>query len=123
MKTNFEVVKYQDSKKIVSKDSYLSMQAIGKTDTKKILYYYALSKIHLRKHKSYFKFIILLSGDINLNPRPYTDVNPFSNNSLGDINLNPGSYTDSIPFCNSCSSINYSWISLASNDEDSNIEK
>ena len=44
IKTNFEVMKYQDSKEIVSKDSYLSMQAIGKTDTKKILYYYALSK-------------------------------------------------------------------------------
>ena len=27
-------------------------------------------KIHLNKYGSYFKFILLLSGDINLNPRP-----------------------------------------------------
>ena len=36
IKTNFEVLKCQDSKKIFSKDSYLTMQAIGKTETKEI---------------------------------------------------------------------------------------
>ena len=30
----------------------------------------ALSKVHLNKYGSYFKFILLLSGDINLNPGP-----------------------------------------------------
>ena len=78
------------------------MQAIGKTETKKILSYCVLSKIHLRKHKSYFRSILLLSGDINLNPGPYTDILPFSNNSF---------------------SINYSRISSASNDENADIEK
>ena len=78
------------------------MQAIGKTETKKILSYYALSKIHLRKHTSYFRFILLLSGDINLNPGPYTNISPFSNSSF---------------------SINYSRISLASNDENPDTEK
>ena len=72
------------------------MQAIRKTETKKILSYYALSKIHLHKHKSYFRFILLLSGYINLSPGPYTDI---------------------LTFSNSRSSINYSRISLASNDE------
>ena len=71
------------------------MQAIRKTETKKILSYYALSKIHLRKHKSCFRFI-LLSGYINLSSGPYTDI---------------------LTFSNSRSSINYSRISLASNDE------
>ena len=71
IKTNFEVLKCQDSKEMFSKDSYLTMQAIGTTETKKILSYHALSEIHLCKHKSYFRFIFLLSGDINLNPGPY----------------------------------------------------
>ena len=78
------------------------MQAIGKTETKKILSYYALSNIHLRKHTSYFRFILLLSGDINLNPGHYTNISPFSNSSF---------------------SINYSRISLASNDENPDTEK
>ena len=97
IKTNFEVLKYWDSKEIFSKDSYLTMQAIRKTETKKILSYYALSKIHLRKHKSYFRFILLLS----------------------DIRY----YTDILPFSNSIFSINYYRISLASNDENRDIEK
>ena len=45
----------------------------------KSLSYYALSKHHLHKHKSYFRFILLLSGDINLNPGPNADALPFSN--------------------------------------------
>ena len=71
------------------------MQAIGKTETKKIVSYHALSKIHLRKHKSYFRFILLLSGDINLNRGPYMDI---------------------LTFCNSSFSFNYYRISLARND-------
>ena len=58
------------------------MQAIEKSKTKKFLSYYALPKIHLHKHKSYFKFILLLSGDINLDPGPNANVLPFSNESF-----------------------------------------
>ena len=100
--TNFEVLKCQDSKKILSKDSCLTMATIGKTKTKKTLFYYALSEIHLRNHKSYFRFILLLSGDINLSQGPYIDVLPFTNSSF---------------------SINYSRISLASNEENPGIKK
>ena len=32
----------------------------------------ALSKVHLNRYGSYFKFVLLLSGDINLNPWPTT---------------------------------------------------
>ena len=46
--------------------------------------------------------MLLLSGDINLKPGPYTDILPFSNSSLF---------------------INYSRNSLASNDENPDIEK
>ena len=78
IKTNFEVLERQDSPEVFHKDSYFVMQDIAKNETKKILSYYALSKIVLRKHKFYFKHILLLSGDINLNPGPF----PFSNSSF-----------------------------------------
>ena len=58
------------------------MQAIEKSKTMKFLSYYALSKVHLHKHQSYFRIILLLSGDINLNPGPNADVLPFSNESF-----------------------------------------
>ena len=58
------------------------MQDIAKNETKKIVSYYALSQIVLRKHKFYFRYILLLSGDINLNPGPFTDTFPFSNSSF-----------------------------------------
>ena len=82
IKTNFEVLERQDSREVFDKDSYFVMQDIAKNETKKILSYYALSKIVLRKHKFYFRYILLLSGDINLNPGPFTDTFPFSNSSF-----------------------------------------
>ena len=60
------------------------MQAIEKSKTTKFLSYYALPKVHLHKHKSYFKFILLLSGDINLDPGPNANVLPFSNESFSN---------------------------------------
>ena len=78
IKTNFEVLEKQDSPEVFDKDSYFVMQDIAKNETKTILSYYALSKIVLRKHKFYFKYMLLLSGDINLNPGPF----PFSSSSF-----------------------------------------
>ena len=43
---------------------------IEKNILRKLLSQDALSKVHLNKYGSYFKFILLLSGDINLNPGP-----------------------------------------------------
>ena len=100
--TNFDVLKCQESKEIFSKDSFFTIQAIGKNESKKILLYYALSKIHLRKHKTCFRFTLLISSDINLISGPYADI---------------------LSYCNSSLSINYSGISLASNDENPDIEK
>ena len=84
MKINFEVLKEQESGDIFNTDSYLIMQATEKSVTTKFLSYYALSKVHLHKHKSYFRYILLLSGDINLNPRPNADTLPFSNESFSN---------------------------------------
>ena len=83
IKTNFlEVLERQDSQEVFNKDSYFVMQDIAKNETKKILSYYPLSKIVLRKHKFYFRYILLLSGDINLNPGPCTGTFPFSKSSF-----------------------------------------
>ena len=63
----FDVLKEQESRDIFNTDSYLIMPAIEKSKTSKFLSYCALSKVHLHKDKSYFRIILLLSGDINLN--------------------------------------------------------
>ena len=83
-KNIFEVLKEQESRDIFNTDSYLMMQTIEKSKTTKFLSCYALSKVHLHKHKYYFRIILLLSGDINLNPGPNPDVLPFSNESFSN---------------------------------------
>ena len=80
----FEVLKEQESRDVFNTDSYLMMQAIEKCKTTEFLSYYALSKVHLHKHQSYFRIIQLLPGDINLNPGPNPDVLPFSNESFSN---------------------------------------
>ena len=82
IKTNFEVLERQDSREVFDKGSYFVMQDIAKNETKKILSFYALSKIVLRKHKFYFRYILSLSGDLNINPGPFTDTFLFSNSSF-----------------------------------------
>ena len=76
---------------ILNNGCFLITQAIKKIETMKVLSYYALAKIHLRKQKPYFRFILLLSSDVNITPRPDTnydqhDVNtlPFMNSSFSD---------------------------------------
>ena len=83
-KIMFEVLKEQKSRDIFNTDSYLMMQAVEKSETTKFLSCYALPKVHLHKHTSYFKIILLLSGDINLNPRPNADAFLFSNESFSN---------------------------------------
>ena len=84
MKIIFEVLKEQESRDIFNTDSYLTMQAIEKSKTTKFLSYYALSKVHLHKHQSCFRIILLLSGDINLNPGLNADALPFYNESFSN---------------------------------------
>ena len=76
---------------IFNTDSYLMIQAIEKSKLTKFLSYYTLTKVHSHKHKSYFRIILLLSGDINLNPGSSAVVLPLSNESFSndeDGNLN-----------------------------------
>ena len=84
MKINFEVLKEQESRDTFNTHSYLMMKAIEKSETTNFLSYYALSKVHLHKHKFYFRYILLRSGDINLNPGPNADAIPFSNESFSN---------------------------------------
>ena len=50
--------------------TFCTLEQIEKNILRKRLSQDALSKVHLNKYWSYFKFIILLYGDINLDPGP-----------------------------------------------------
>lgn len=43
---SFEILKELDSQKILNNDCYLIMEAIEKTETMRLLSYYALTKIY-----------------------------------------------------------------------------
>ena len=47
-----------------------TFEQIEKNTLRKRLSQDALSKVHLNKYGLYFMFILLLSGDMNLNPEP-----------------------------------------------------
>ena len=53
------------------------MQVIEKTEAMKVLFYCALTKIHLHKYESFFKF---LNSDLNanLNPGIYSNLSVIS---------------------------------------------
>ena len=50
--------------------TFCTVEQIENKILRKRLFRDALSKVHLNKYGSYFKFILLLPGDINLNPGP-----------------------------------------------------
>ena len=58
------------------------MSSLKKYVLRKWLSQNTLSKVHLNKYGSYFKFIPFLSGDINLNPGPTT---PERNDMLWEL--------------------------------------
>ncbi len=63
-------------RKLVNKDYFLSLKYFGDTyhsmelQTKSLHEWYAMSKIKFKSYKSFFQFLILLSGDIAMNPGP-----------------------------------------------------
>ena len=61
-----------ENKEFLTGRTSCTFQLIGKNILRKQLSQDALFKVHLYKYESYFKFILLLSGDINLNPGPNT---------------------------------------------------
>ena len=64
-----------------------ALQSVEKTIIRRQLSYYSLSSINLNGHNSYFKFILVLVGDINLSSRSIIMID---NNSMWD----------DLPFCN-----------------------
>lgn len=90
MDLNFK--KY-DISDFVSLKVYNALQSVEKTMVRRQLSNYTRSSIHLTCSRSYFKFIPILRGDINLNSEPITAI--YINKSWDDL-----------PICNSNLSIN-----------------
>ena len=58
----------EENKEFLTYSTFCTLEHIEKKILRKRLFQDALPKVHLNKHGSYFKFILLLSGDLNLNP-------------------------------------------------------
>ena len=66
----FNTLKNENKEEFLTYSTFCTLEQIEKNILRKRLSQDALSKVHLNKYGSYFKFILLLSGDINLNPGP-----------------------------------------------------
>ena len=89
------------NKEFLTGSTFCIFELIGKNILRKWLSHDALSKVHLKKYGSYFKVILLLLGDKNLNPEPTTpkrndilwELLPFHNCSFSteqmDYQLDP----------------------------------
>ena len=78
----FNTLKNENKEEFLTYSTFCTLEQIEKNILRKRLSQDALSKVHLNKYKSYFKFILLLSGDINLNPGP---TNPKRNDILWEL--------------------------------------
>ena len=67
--TNFNDLSQASPEKELFSNEFFSF-CDDNTFSNKNLPLYALSKLKLKNHNSFFKYILLLSGDINLNPGP-----------------------------------------------------
>ena len=89
------------NKEFLTGSTFCIFELIGKNILRKWLSHDALSKVHLKKYGSYFKVILLLLSDKNLNPEPTTpkrndilwELLPFHNCSFSteqmDYQLDP----------------------------------
>ena len=66
----FNTLKNENKEDFLTYSIFCTLEQIEKKILRKLLSQDALRKVHLNKYGSYFKFILLLSGDINLNPGP-----------------------------------------------------
>ena len=66
----FNTLEEENKEEFLTYSTFCTLEQIEKKILRKRLSQDALSKVHLNKYGSYFKFILLLSGDINLNPGP-----------------------------------------------------
>ena len=75
-------MKNENKEQFLTGSTFCTFELIEKTVLRKWLFRDALPKVYLNRYGSYFKFILLLSSDINLNPRPTT---PKSNDVLWEL--------------------------------------
>ena len=68
----FNTLENENKEELSIYSTFCTLEQIEKNILRKRLSQDALSKVHLNKYGSYFKFILLLSVDINLNPGPTT---------------------------------------------------
>ena len=61
-----------ENKEFLTGSTFCTFELTEKSILRKRLSQDALSKVHLKKYESYFKFILLMLGDINLNSGPTT---------------------------------------------------
>ena len=68
----FNTLKNENKKEFLTYITFCTLEKIEKNILRKWLSQDALYKVHLNKYGLYFQFILLLSGDIDLNPGPTT---------------------------------------------------
>ena len=66
----FNTLKNESKEEFLTYSTFCTLEQIEKNLLRKRISQDALYKVHLNKYESYFKFILLLSGDINLNFGP-----------------------------------------------------
>ena len=66
----FNTLKNESKAEFITYGTFCTLEQIDINILRKRLSQDSLSKVHLNKYGSYFKFILLLSGDTNLNPGP-----------------------------------------------------
>ena len=64
----FNTLEKENKEEFLTYSTFCTLEQIEKNILRKRLSQDALFKVHLNKYGSYFKFILLLSSDINLNP-------------------------------------------------------
>ena len=103
------ILKNENKEEFFMDNAFSPFELILKSILRKWLSQDAPSNVHLNKYGSYFKFIQLLLGDINLNPGPTT---PIRNDMLWEL----------LPFCNcsfSTEQMDYELHSLSQISNDS----
>ena len=70
IKRSIDRLEKENKEEFLTYSTFCTLEQIEKKILQKQVSRDALSKIHLNNYGSYFKFILLLSGDINLNPGP-----------------------------------------------------
>ena len=77
-KKGFDVLRSADTSDLPSLKVFNVLQSVEKAMKQRQLSNYTLLSIYLNRSKSYFKVILMLAGDINLNLGPITMVDNYN---------------------------------------------